>query len=88
MIELKKLNVHRIVEAKEEALRLISDGFEVIKDDLNILEMKLEKAGVLPIDYNSMTLDQLKTMCKEKNLEGYTGLNKDDLIKFVRENIK
>lgn len=39
-------------------------------------------------DYNSMTLDQLKTICKENNLEGYSNLNKDDLIAFVRTNIK
>lgn len=40
------------------------------------------------IDYDPMTLDQLKGICKDNNLEGYTGLNKDDLIKFVKENVK
>lgn len=40
------------------------------------------------IDYSSMTVDQLKTICKEKGLEGYSNLNKDDLVAFMKENIK
>ncbi|MBE6089840.1 MAG: Rho termination factor [Clostridium beijerinckii] len=40
------------------------------------------------VDYSSMTVDQLKAICKEKNLEGYSNLNKDDLITFIKENIK
>jgi hypothetical protein len=30
MIELKKLNVHRIVESEEAAARLMADGFSVV----------------------------------------------------------
>lgn len=33
MIELKKLNVHRIVTTQEEANKLISDGFEVVGEN-------------------------------------------------------
>jgi hypothetical protein len=33
MIELKKLNVHRIVATKEEADKLIAAGFSIVKDD-------------------------------------------------------
>ncbi|WP_026887718.1 SAP domain-containing protein [Clostridium beijerinckii] len=50
--------------------------------------IKNEGGGQPPVDYNSMTVDQLKELCKSNNLEGYTALNKDDLIKFVQENIK
>lgn len=33
MIELKRLNVHRIVTTQEEADKLISAGFKVVKED-------------------------------------------------------
>lgn len=40
------------------------------------------------IDYSSMTVDQLKTICKDKGLEGYSNFNKDDLVAFMKGNIK
>ena len=33
MMELKRLNVHRIVETQEEANKLISDGFKVVREN-------------------------------------------------------
>lgn len=50
--------------------------------------IKEEQNQEPPIDYNSMTVDQLKNVCKEKGLEGYSNLNKDDLVAFMNENIK
>ncbi len=37
MIELKKFNVHKIVESKEKAKKLISLGFSILKDEENIM---------------------------------------------------
>lgn len=48
----------------------------------------LIKEEKTPVDYESMTIDQLKAMCKDNNLEGYTTKNKEDLIKFIQENVK
>lgn len=53
----------------------------LIKDVIN-----LEKDD--SIDYSSMTVDQLKNLCKEKGFEGYSTLNKDDLVAFIKEKIK
>jgi len=86
MIELKRINVHRLVNSKEKAERLISEGFAIIKDELNLMESNEDKKEV--IDYNIMTVEQLKVICKENNLEGYTNLAKDTLIAFMKENIK
>lgn len=59
---------------------------------INCLEVQkqngLIKENEKDIDYASMTVDQLKGICKDNNLEGYTGLNKDDLIKFIKDNVK
>lgn len=39
-------------------------------------------------DYNAMTVEQLKAICKDKGLDGYSNLNKDDLVAFINEKIK
>jgi len=47
MIELKKLNVHRIVDSEEAAVRLEADGFTVVKpkgDTGNTSEADAKKA--------------------------------------------
>jgi hypothetical protein len=47
MIELRKLNVHRIVATEEEKAALISQGFEVVEEIANevIEEVKEVKKG-------------------------------------------
>ena len=92
MIELNKFNVHKIVDSKEKAAKLISLGFSVFKDEDNLMGATKEEAvneeGNNGLDYNVMTVEQLKSLCKENNLEGYKSLAKDDLIAFIKEHIK
>lgn len=80
MIELKKFNVHKIVETEEQAKKLVSLGFEILEDK--------EEEQKENVNYINMTMDQLRNICKEKGLEGYSNLNKDDLVVFMQENIK
>ena len=38
------------------------------------------------IDYESMTVTQLRELAKERGLTGYSSLNKADLIQLLKDN--
>ena len=38
------------------------------------------------IDYESMTVSQLRELAKERGLTGYSSLNKADLIRLLKDN--
>jgi len=39
-----------------------------------------------PIDYSNKTREELIVICKEKNIKGYSGKKKDDIIKLLSDN--
>ena len=40
----------------------------------------------MPSKYENMTMEELKKMCRQKNISGYSKLNKLDLIKLYKKN--
>lgn len=69
MYKMQNLNVVRIVATEEEKSRLTGLGFK-------------EVAEVKP-DYGSMTVEDLKKLAKEKNIQGYSTMKKDELVKAL-----
>lgn len=66
MYELKKLNVHRIVESQEEADKLKAQGFEEIAENVDP-------------DFSSMKVEDLKAYAEGKGID-ISGLTKKDDI--------
>ena len=51
-------------------------------EQAQVLNLSLEES----IDYESMTVVQLRELAKERGLTGYSSLNKADLIKLLKDN--
>lgn len=74
--ELKKMNVVKVTNEEEVRDRLIAQGFELIE----------KKETISVENINQLTVEKLKDLAKEKGLEGYSKLSKDELIKLLKEN--
>lgn len=81
MIELKKDNIHRVVETDEEAKMLMNKGF-ILVDTSNISNE--DKKSNTDIDYLKLSIKELKKIAKEKGL-AYSKLSKEELIKLLKK---
>lgn len=75
MIELKRFNVHRIVDTKEKAEELISLGFSIVSDNY-------EKDN--NDDLSDKTVSELKEIAKTKEINGYSSMKKEELLEVLK----
>ena len=73
--QLKRMNVVKVTNEDEVRDKLIAQGF--------VLMEKKKEPGIG--DINQLTVEKLKEMAKEKGLEGYSKLSKDELINLLEE---
>lgn len=71
MIELKKLNVHRIVDSEEAAARLEANGFEVVTKEAEP-------------DFSSMKVAELRAYADGKGIDLGDATKKEDIIKALK----
>lgn len=74
MFKLERLNVVKIVETEHEKKKLIDKGFKEVAD---------EDKGEKPLE--EMTVAELKAMAKEKEIEGYSNMKREELLEVLQE---
>lgn len=80
-MRLIKGNVERLVESQAKAARFRNDGFKDLSEP--VTEDAAEAAGA--VDITTMNITQLKALAKEKGLEGYSSLTKEELLEMLKD---
>ena len=71
MIELKKLNVHRVVDSADAAAKLETEGYTVVTD-------KAEP------NYSAMKVEELRAYADGKGIDLTGAAKKDDIIAKIK----
>lgn len=74
--QLIRMNVVKVTNEEDVRDKLIAQGFKLVE----------KKKVVSPEGVNQLTVEKLRELAKEKGLEGYSKLSKDELIKLLKEN--
>ncbi|ADL53217.1 Rho termination factor N-terminal domain-containing protein [Clostridium cellulovorans] len=86
MYKLERLNVIRMTDDENKKSKYIAQGFKLVEEEKPV---KTEKVVIQnEINYSETTVAELQAFCKENNLTGYSDLKKNELIKFIKDNIE
>lgn len=77
-MRLIKDNVERIASAPAQIARYKADGYRPLDGETDTVNTELST------NIDDMDIKELKALAKEKGLEGYSGLNKTELLAVLK----
>lgn len=89
MFEVKKENVHRLVETKEEVNVYLLEGYVLLENNFQ-KEKKQAETGKIIVEeskFDSMGYTELKELAKESKIKGYTTMKKSELVDALKANL-
>lgn len=79
-MRLIKGNVERVTESEAMAAKLKALGFKPLGLEVHVPESEEGAA-----DIEKMTVPELKALAKEKGIDGYSSLNKEELLEVLKD---
>lgn len=80
-MRLIKNNVERIAEGESQIQKLKAAGFE----PLEVIDRKAEEKAKPELELEKMKADELKSLAKEKGIEGAASLTKEELLAVLKD---
>lgn len=73
-------NVERISESEAQIAKLKANGYKELK-----AEDAPDDVPKREVDLKSLSVTELKTLAKEKGIEGYSSLTKEELLTILKD---
>ena len=82
-VELDSNNFHFVSAVIDKKLEELCT--DIIEEIVKEAEEKSEEETQPAVDYNSMTINELKDIAKSRNIKGYYRMKKDELVKVLNK---
>lgn len=92
MIEVKKNNVHKIIEPKY-LQKYLGEGYQIVPSPIKEKEKPKKIVDVEENEVNTKNVDKLnqleaRTLARKLKIENYSSMHKKEIIEAIKEKLK